>query len=507
MRYADDPALRGARVMALLSLALVLPLAAFPGTARSIVEVWNSSQAFAHGYAILPITLWLIWRRRHELAVVEVRPWWPGLALLLACSALWFIADVADAQVARQYALAAMLPATATTVLGIAAARVLAFPLAFLLLAVPFGDAFVDPLIDVTASFTVNALVATGIPVLREGSQFTIPSGRWSVVEACSGVRYLIASFTLGCLFAYLNYRSRLRQAAFVLLSILVPIAANAVRAYLIVLLGHLSDNRLAAGVDHVIYGWLFFGLVMFLLFWIGGFWRESPAPDTGPRPASGTGQMRPLSAWSGPALAAAVATAALPVLALDNAMLQPHRGSADLGRLVVAWRADAAFTDWRPAYSGASAQLHRVYADRDDVAGLSILYYRNQREDGVKLISSTNRLAAPRSRWSQVSQDTRVERLAHRELGVRETVVSDGRRKLLVWSWYWIGGRTTPSDYAGKFYQAAQLLADGRDDSAAVLAYAPMEEDAAPARSVLRAFLAANLVRIEDALDANLDQ
>ena len=62
----------------------------------------------------------------------------------------------------------------------------------------------------------------------------------------------------------------------------MVPVIANGLRAYMIVMIGHLSGMKLAVGVDHIIYGWLFFGLVMFLMFWIGNFWREdeSPAPE-----------------------------------------------------------------------------------------------------------------------------------------------------------------------------------------------------------------------------------
>lgn len=506
MPHHDESALRGARVLALLALALVLPLAAYPGTARSIVAVWDSSPTFAHGFAIVPIAAWLAWRSRAELAHTRVVPCWSALGLLLALSALWFVADVADAQVARQYALAAMLPAMVLAVLGVAVLRVLAFPLAFLMLAVPFGEAFIGPLIEITASFTVSALAASGIPVLREGTQFTIPTGRWSVVEACSGVRYLIASFTLGCLFAYLNYRSLPRRALFVLLSIVVPIAANAVRAYLIVLLGHLSGNRLAAGVDHLVYGWIFFGLVMFLLFWAGSRWREEPVAAAPPQPPAPPASIT-LSRWSAPALAAAVAAAALPVLALDTAMLPASRPAPDLAHLVLAWQKVAPFTTWRPAYSAASAQAHGAWSAPDGAAGLSILYYRNQRQAGVKLISSTNRLAEPHSAWSQVSQVSRRESFAYRELRVRESVVSDGVQKLMVWSWYWIAGRRTANDYAGKFYQAAELLANGRDDGAALLVYAPLGDDPDEARATLRAFLGANLVRIEDALDANLDK
>ena len=43
----------------------------------------------------------------------------------------------------------------------------------------------------------------------------------------------------------------------------------------MIVMIAHLSDMKLALGVDHYIYGWVFFGLVMLLLFWLGSLWAE----------------------------------------------------------------------------------------------------------------------------------------------------------------------------------------------------------------------------------------
>src|SRR5690606_24456170 len=105
-----------------------------------------------------------------------------------------------------------------------------------------------------------------------------IPSGDWSVVEGCSGLRYLIASITLGCLYAYLTYRSQVRRLVFVAVALIFPVIANGLRAYMIVMIAHLSDMKLALGVDHFIYGWVFFGLVMLLMFWIGSFWSESQA-------------------------------------------------------------------------------------------------------------------------------------------------------------------------------------------------------------------------------------
>ena len=101
------------------------------------------------------------------------------------------------------------------------------------------------------------------------------PSGDWKIAEACSGIRYLTSSIVIGILFAGVALRSWKRRLALVSISPLVPILANAVRAYLIILLAYFSNNRIAAGVDHVMYGWLFFSLVTAIMIGVALRWRE----------------------------------------------------------------------------------------------------------------------------------------------------------------------------------------------------------------------------------------
>ncbi len=187
----------------------------------------------------------------------------------------WLLGDAADVLGVQQLAVTVMLPFLVALVFGWRIVRLIAFPLAFLFLAVPIGEFLVPYLIDFTASFTVHALKLTGVPVYWEGNRFSLPSGDWSVIKACSGVRYLYATLTVALLYVYLNYRSRWRQVLFLAIAVTLAIFANGVRAYAIVMIGHLSQMRLAVGVDHFIYGWVFFALLMVLLFWIGSFLQE----------------------------------------------------------------------------------------------------------------------------------------------------------------------------------------------------------------------------------------
>ncbi len=502
---APTPPITRARA-ALMLLALVAPFALYLNTVQSMIAVWNSSDTFAHGYAILPISLWLIWRRRENFSLYPPQPWAPGLLLVAMFGAGWLAAQLGEVQVVSQYTFVALFPAIALTLFGPRLAGSLAFPLLFLLFAVPFGEMFVAPLIQFTADFTVAAVRATGIPVLRSGTRFELPSGTWSVVEACSGIRYLISSITLGWLYAYLTYRSNLRRGMFVALSVVVPIVANGLRAYMIVMIGHLSGMALATGVDHLIYGWLFFGLVMFIMFWIGSYWREDTTPAAAPAGSVGATLPAPAAARSAgkhiPAMAGLVlAVCALwPALAAYGERANHNPAPVDLKDVAVGWPQVASFSDWVPAYMEPDVALHRSYRRDATPVALTLLYYRNQ-DRSKSLISSLNRLAAYKDTWHETEGGQRVETAGGRPLAVRETVLRSGGKALLVWSWMRIGGHDTTSNTIGKFYQAGSKALFRGDDGAAMMLSAPFDENPETARTALRAFLADNLKAVDAAL------
>jgi EpsI family protein len=348
----------------------------------------------------------------------------------------------------------------------------------------------------------------TGIPVLRDGSNFSIPSGNWSVVEACSGVRYLISSFTLGCLYAYLTYRSTGRRLLFVLLSIVVPIVANGARAYMIVMLGHLSGMKLAVGVDHLLYGWIFFALVIFLMFWIGSYWRED-----GPAPAALTAAAPRHFALPGAGRFAAITLGVLicagvwPALATHLERAAPGKAAVDLSGFQSAWAPAPSFAEWRPRFAAASAELTRAMANGSELAGLTMLYYRD-RPQGAGLINSENRLLKPKDPlWTAGPTARRNVTLGPRTLAVRETPLRGSGGAILVWQWYWINGDFLDNDYLGKLLQARGKLLYGSDDGAALFAYAPLGEHPDDARAVLQRFLADNLPSIEATLSFNQRQ
>lgn len=502
---------------ALLALVASLVLL-YRDTAMAMVEIWWRSETFTHAFLVPPISLWLIWRQRERLAALTPRaqPWilLPMLALALA----WLLSDLVVVNAAAQFAFVAMLVLSVPAVLGMEVALTILFPLLFLFFAVPFGEFMLPAMMEWTADFTVFALQQTGIPVFREGQHFVIPSGSWSVIDECSGVRYLMASFMVGSLFAYLNYRSYWRRALFMLLSLIAPIVANWLRAYLIVMMAHLSDNKIAAGVDHVLYGWVFFGVVIFVMFVIGSRWSEPEeqfaAADGGRgRPASAGGQAAAARAPLFTALAAA-AIALVPHLAL--AALQRAEESAAEPRVELpqrlsgGWVAEGAeLVAWAPKFNNPSIETSRAYIGPGGTVGVHLAYFRGQ-SDERKLVSSQNVLVGMRDPlWSLPVAGSRGLVVDGRDVTVRTAQIlgrppsaAARRPHLVVWRLYWIDGHFIGSDVKAKIAGGLARLRGRGDEGAAIVLYADGATVAA-SNAALEAFAKANL----GSLDALLQQ
>jgi EpsI family protein len=315
------------------------------------------------------------------------------------------------------------------------------------------------------------------------------------VVEACAGLRYLIASLMVGTLYAMLAYRSPLRRAAFIAAAVLIPIVANWMRAYLIVMIAHLSSNKLAVGIDHLIYGWIFFGIVMLLLFWIGSRWRDSALPD---QPGSGASAA---AFRITPAMLASMLAVALLALAWQAVGGQPEprdRRVLPLPALQVSgWTSVAEpLTTFRPEVSGQSAELLQTFERNGTRVALQVFFFSDQ-QPGYQALSTRNHIVWNNTAWMQVQAASATGPVGT----VRTTVLTRRGERLAAWQWFWVDGRTTDNEYVGQIYRVLGLI-QGRPDTAAwVLVYVPTASGEADVRSTLHDFVAAAAPAIDGAL------
>ncbi|MBT8137532.1 MAG: exosortase A [Gammaproteobacteria bacterium] len=447
---------------AIIALVFACVIVAYHSTFAAMADIWLRSDTFAHGLIVVPLTLFLIYRQRFALRQAQLKPAWYGLGFLALLVLAWLVAQQLSVNALEQFAAVALIPVAIGTICGVAVLRPIAFALAFLFFAVPFGEFLIPGLMEITADLTTLMLRMTGFPVYREGLYLAVPGGDFEIAKACSGIRYLIASVVLGAIFAYLTYTSWRKRLILICFAILIPILANGIRAYMIVVLASLSGMKLAVGVDHFIYGWLFFGLVMFLLFVVGVRYRdpERARPLDAERPA---GKPR-LTVLVAVLALIAIGPIAQSILAgsppgpLDARFMAVPEGWAEI---------EIADSYWQPAAFQSDRSLRRAVV-RD---GTVILEFLDIFDGvGVDAASSGNRLV-DNELWRLVGE-IEVE-----DAGMRVVAAKSGRQVIHIASWYQIGSQRAASSVRAKLAEVWNTLL-GRNDVTAIVTVATVDEE-----------------------------
>jgi exosortase A len=315
-------------VLAALVVGLLL---LFRDEVMAALRVWNSSTAYNHCWLVLPIALWLAWQRKGRFTQLAPEPL-PVAALLMLPGALaWLVAERLGIMEGRQLVLIGMVWVAVLAVMGWRVTAAMAAPLSYLVFLVPFG-AFSVPLLQKITAWQIDVLLdrLTDIPFYIDELVIEIPAGTFLVAEACAGLRFLIAALAFGALYAYVMFRSPWRRLVVMLLALTVPIVANGFRAFGLVLLGHFQGSAAAVDADHVLYGWVFFSIVILLLILAGLPFREDHADLSPARFPSRPAPARPAMLAAAAVLAAGFAAAGpLAAARLDGGALPPPQAVA----------------------------------------------------------------------------------------------------------------------------------------------------------------------------------
>jgi len=479
--------------LAALAATLLLAFLAYGRTIGSLVNIWKHSDTFAYGFLVLPICLYLVWTSRDSVAPLEPRPYPLALVALIPLGLAWIAGRAASTLLVEQFSFVAMIPVIVLAHVGPRVARRLAFPLGFLFFAVPFGDVFQPRLMGITANFAEAALRLSGVAVAREGLYLITTTARWHVIESCSGLRFTIAGVVLATLFAHGCYRSNVKRAAFVALAVVASIIANGIRAYVLILIGHLTDLKLGHGMDHYAYGWLVFTIVMTSYFLVGAAFRDRDPPGA---PAPPPDAPSPRGAGASPGRWAALAGLSVVALAVWPSLngLRPMRSGEDAVAAIEAPAATAAWTQepagaalWRPFFNGTSSEANRRYDARDGSVQCFIGYYANQSQERELFHVGNGIVDVNDPHWRIIHEEDRRIGAAP-SFTAHETVLKVPDGYLVTWHWYWLPDEYTTSPVRAKLIQAcARIL--GRQDHAAVVVLAAVAPDVGDAERLLAQF------------------
>jgi exosortase len=244
---------------------------------RWTMSVWHN----AHGALVPPIVAFLVY---HELKRFKGEPaqgsaW--GFVLLLPALLLHAIDAGMHTQLLAAISIVIALPGLSLLLMGIDRTRAIAFPLLFLLAAMPIPLGMTEQihmqLRLIATAATSWVMPQLGIPVFAEGTTLHVSTGPLQVSDACSGFSTLYAAAAVAFLTAY-STSGWQRRALVLLAAAPLAIAANILRVVFLTALTVWSGPEILDTFIHPLSGMLTFALALPIIFWLGGDPRPAAA-------------------------------------------------------------------------------------------------------------------------------------------------------------------------------------------------------------------------------------
>lgn len=228
---------------------------------------------YTHAYFILPISLWLTWRKRARLRELFQKTKSGknlfGLLTLFFGILMFIFGWRQDYLFISTLSLVPFLFGLISHLYGMNIAKALSFPILYLLLLVPppFGllDSVTLPMRYGVSIVTEAILRFFDYPISREGLLLTIGYHDIFMGQACSGFRSLITMFSLVLVYVYISKGGLAKKL--ILTSFIIPFAllGNLVRIITLCLITFYFGDEAGQGFFHN-----FSGIVIFVITILG---------------------------------------------------------------------------------------------------------------------------------------------------------------------------------------------------------------------------------------------
>ncbi|MCK0531725.1 EpsI family protein [Sphingobium sp. MAH-33] len=486
--------------LAALGVVALLILTLFHRDVAGMVSIWWNASTFGHCLFIPFLIAWLVQQRLPGLRQLRPVAWAPGLLWMALGAFAWLLGAAAGVALFRHAAIILMLQGSVVTLLGPAVARALLFPLFYAFFMIPVGEELVAPLQLITARLCMVFLGIVGVPAHLDGIFITTQTGYFRVAEACSGAKFVIAMTAYGVLVCNVCFSSWVRRILFLVGALLLAVLANGLRAFATIWVAHLTSIETAVGFDHVIYGWVFFAIIMVVAMAVAWpfFDRRPGDPWFDPAKFRATTRGRLPLIVAGGAASALVLTP--PVWLIVSAAASKPLPAAPLLPPVKGWVLTPAQPTypWRPRFDGADyLVLGRYRNPAGEVVDLAIATFDRQ-DEGRELVGFAQGVVDPDQRWSWSSPAPAPAN------GRGEQITAPGPVVRHAVSFYKVGdAAVTGSAPRVKIdTMFARLL--GRDQRAAAIIVSAEERQGKPADPAIALFLQ-DIGDVKDLADRSL--
>ncbi|MFH1892117.1 MAG: exosortase/archaeosortase family protein [Candidatus Zixiibacteriota bacterium] len=267
----------------ILFLVMLVILIYLPVLADLVLD-WYEDPNYSHGFLIIPVAIWFVWRQREELASTPISTNMWGFVGVLVSLAIFIVGTAGAEYFSVRFSFVLLLASLALYLLGTQIFRKIWFAFFFMLFMIPIPYviyySLTFPMQLFASKIASFALGFIGLPLVRLGNVLHIPGGQaLEVAEACSGLRSIVSLLALGALLAYFTQETRIK--ALILFASTVPIAilGNVVRITFTTVGTYAISENFVDGILHEMSGMLVFLFSMIMLFIVSSIlrWKKSP--------------------------------------------------------------------------------------------------------------------------------------------------------------------------------------------------------------------------------------
>ncbi|MEM9494797.1 MAG: exosortase A [Pseudomonadota bacterium] len=485
----DGRTLHG-RAIALYLGFIIAVLIFFAPTAMHMIRVWGQSATYQYGYLVAPMAVAMLALDRRRLLSLAPKRSALGAAGVVFASAMWLAAHAAGVAIAEQVALISMIVAGALASYGRAIFSIASFPLAFLFFMVPFGESFIAPFQTITVGAIMASLAAAGMPASADGFFITTAAGDFHVIAECAGLRFFIAAIMVAGFFGRLHFGAWRQTLAFMALAGVFAIAANGLRASLMVVIATATNKQLAVGDNHLFLGWISYAIAFALLLWIG----RRMARDTQPLQRTASSHGMRAEKGSGDWIAASLILAPIIATLYAHAIVDrtPSITSVPAFPMMAEWTSDAP-DRWAPAFTGADRKAFSSAAHGDATITLAAGGYTHDRP-GAEIVHHSNRSFNGQS-WKHIGQ-------SKHEGAVFNLIYGPKGERRAATTLYWLGDDYYRSPLQMKLAQFRLKLIGVNPAGGVIIASAPYADDPEMAIAAIDDYLALHVIDTKKARD-----
>jgi exosortase D (VPLPA-CTERM-specific) len=459
------------------------------GTLAGIVSTWITNEDYSYGFLIPVISGWFIWERRSKFKEINIFQDFRALPFLILFLLFSVYGILGSSYSAVRPSIPFILFFLTLLCFGKHAARLMLFPLAYLIFMVPIPNLMNrylgEPLKLISSVMGTHIIRAFDITVYREGNIIELPDIQLQVVDACSGLRFLFPLIALGIVYAYYFQKTTWKRIILVMTTLPIAVLTNGLRVGITGILSHYYGSKVAEGFFHDFEGWLIFMVAFAFLFGFGKILSYFPdSPDKSDVPETEYKEISPRLSNMPAFIISLVLLLCVGTLSWSTKALPPVKIKGGLGTFPLE------IADWQ----GRSQTISREIVDLSGAEESFYATYSNEAGERVELYLGyrstpfmenenffhTPISCFPGSGWKILKTDTYTFKNSFEfpGLSARRMIAEKMDVKVMVFFWFQTNKRATHIKWLNRLHLALHAIERDNTHDLFVRLITPIQSD-----------------------------